>query len=181
MQKCLNKLMPCWATYGAYLSILPMPHDYFNKELPNYYIENNLNNVTHLFYGNDVIIETIRKNDNMRRRTRSDKVYDSACRTLNFGTPMGLSFEYTCAVGGRASESQILEWLGSALPHKLDIDKYKNYFRNNELLPPKQHWVSTDEDISPIYYSSPTEEIEELELIEMVVKKSKQILNSDGN
>ena len=83
---------------------------------------------------------------------------------------MGLSFEYTHLVRIRVSEKQILEWQDSALPYKLDIDKYKNYFQTNELLPPKQYQVSTDEVIFSIDYASPTEEIEELDLMELIVQ-----------
>ena len=114
--------MPSWSTYGSCLSTLPIPHDYFKKELADFYIENNLRNITHSFDGKDIIIETLRKNDNLRRRTRSEKVHDSACRTLNVTSPMGLSFEHTRAVGAGASEKQTLEWWGSSLPYKLQIE-----------------------------------------------------------
>ena len=40
---------------------------------------------------------------------------------------MGLSFEHARLAGARATEKQILEWLGSSTPQKLDIDKC-NFF-----------------------------------------------------
>ena len=108
----LNKWLPLWATFGSYNSVLPMPHDHYVKELPEYCRQNNLNKITHLFDGKDVIIETKRNDDNLRRRTRSKKVHDSTCRTISFTTPLGLSFEQTRTVGARASEKQTMEWWG---------------------------------------------------------------------
>ena len=102
--------MPMWATYESYLSILVMPHDYYSKELPDEYRTKNLNKITHLFDGKDIITETPRKNDSLKRRIRSEKVHDSGCRTINFTTPMGLSFEHTRAVSARASEKKL--WNG---------------------------------------------------------------------
>ena len=87
-----------------------MLHDCFRKELPDFYLEKKLGNVTHLLNGKDIIIETIRNNDNLRCRTRSEKVSNSVCRALNFSTPTGLTFEHTRAVGTRASKKKILEW-----------------------------------------------------------------------
>ena len=83
-----------------------MPHEYYKKELPDEHISNDMNNITHLFDGKDIIIETTRTNDSLRRRTRSSKVDELACRTINFTTPMGLSFEHTRTIGGRGSENK---------------------------------------------------------------------------
>ena len=38
----IKKWLPLWATHGSHLSILPMPHDYYEKELPECYAQNNL-------------------------------------------------------------------------------------------------------------------------------------------
>ena len=81
--------------------MLPMTHDYCNKELPNEYQVNNMFNITHLFDGNDIITATIRKNDNLRRRMRSEKAHES-----HFTTSMGLAFEHTGAVGARAVKNK---------------------------------------------------------------------------
>ena len=54
--------------------------------------------------------ETLRKDDNLRLRMRSEKVLESSCITIKISTPMGLSFECTRAVGARASEKQTMQW-----------------------------------------------------------------------
>ena len=66
--------------------------------------------MTHLFDEKNITIETVRKDRNLRRRTRSEKVSDSARRTINFITHMGLSFEHTKDVGARDSENKVMEW-----------------------------------------------------------------------
>ena len=104
ISNAIEKWIPLWGTFGSYISMLPMPHDYFAKELPNDYVLHNLPNVTHLFDGKDIVIECVRKDNNLKRRIWSDKVHDSSCRTINFTTPMGLSFEHTRAVVARPSE-----------------------------------------------------------------------------
>ena len=83
-----------------------MPHDHCAKELPREHIETSLNEVTHLFDGKDTITETPRSNDDLRHRMRSEKVHESESKTINFSTPMGLSFEHTRAIGARASEKR---------------------------------------------------------------------------
>ena len=44
----LDKWAPQWGTFGSCLSMLPMCHDCYAKELPTDYLENDLNKVTHL-------------------------------------------------------------------------------------------------------------------------------------
>ena len=105
-----------------------MGYDYFRKELSHFYVENDLSNVTHLFDSKDIIIETIRGNDNLRRRTRSEKFSNLAYQTLNFSTPTSLTFEHTRAVGARASEKKILEWWSLSIPHYIFLEYYNNYF-----------------------------------------------------
>ena len=61
-----------------------------------------------MFDGKDIITETPRNDDSIKRRLRSKKVHESAARTINFSTPMCLSFEYARAVGARASEKKII-------------------------------------------------------------------------
>ena len=41
VSSALNKWGPMWAAYGSHLSILPMPHDYYDKELPQEHIDRN--------------------------------------------------------------------------------------------------------------------------------------------
>ena len=57
----LGKWAPMWATCGSCLSMLPTHHDHYEIELPQDCAENNLNKVSHLFDGKDIIIETPRK------------------------------------------------------------------------------------------------------------------------
>ena len=87
-----------------------MPHDYFAKELPVFCMYNNLNKVAHLRNGKNVIIETVRSDDSLKRRIRSSKTNESSHRHMNFTTPMGLSFEYMRPVDARASEKSLTEW-----------------------------------------------------------------------
>ena len=87
-----------------------MSHDYYEKEFPNDHARENMKNATHLFDGKDVIVETKRKNNNLRCRTRSSKFNESSCRIINFTTPMGLSFEHTRASGARGSDKKIVQW-----------------------------------------------------------------------
>ena len=97
-------------TFGEHLSALSMPHDYYAKEFPNLCIENNLSNITHLCDGKDTVIETVRKDDSLKRRIRLSKTNDSSCRCINFSNPIYLSFEHTRTVGSRASEQILVEW-----------------------------------------------------------------------
>ena len=92
-----------------------MPHDYHSKELPDEYRNKNLNKITHLFDGKDITTETPSKNDSLKRRIRSEKVHDSGCGTINFNTPMGLSFEHARAVGARSSEKKNHGMVGRTL------------------------------------------------------------------
>ena len=87
ISRAINKWLPLWATSGLYLSLLPVPHDYYKKESPNDDMRENLSNITRLFDGKDTITETFRKDDSLRRRTRSSKVHESVCRTITFATP----------------------------------------------------------------------------------------------
>ena len=71
--KALKKWVPMWGTFGSYLSTLPMNHGYYEQELPEEHKENNLLSITHLVDGKDMLIETIRNNDSLKRRIRSEK------------------------------------------------------------------------------------------------------------
>ena len=128
-----------WGTFGSHVSILPMHLEHYEKEVPDECHYFNLNKVTHLFDGKDIAIEKVRKDDNLRRSTYSDKVGNAACRTTNFTTGMGISFDHTRAVGGRESEKKIMEWWGSVLPRELPLSHFKNHFKRNNLQDPKPH------------------------------------------
>lgn len=146
ISKALKKWAPMWGTFGSCLSMLPMDHGYYEKELPDEHKENNLMNVAHLEDGKDILIETMRNNDSLKRRIWSEKVHESAARTLNFSTPMGLSFEHARAAGARASEKKIAQWWGSAEKHALCIKDYFKHFENNESPPPRNYWIATNND-----------------------------------
>ena len=60
----MKKWISTQAVYGSYFSIFPIPHEYYEKELPDEYIVNNMNKITHIFDRKDIIIETIQNNDN---------------------------------------------------------------------------------------------------------------------
>ena len=92
-----------WATFVSYMSSLPMNNEHYEIQFPNEHIECDLKNVTHSFDGKETLIEIMRVNDSLKRRSRSEKVHESAATTLNFSTHMVLSFEHARAVGARAS------------------------------------------------------------------------------
>ena len=64
--KYLNKWAPRWGKYGEHLSILPLPHDYFKRELPDKINDIGLGTCAFMFDGKDTLSETIRKDDPMR-------------------------------------------------------------------------------------------------------------------
>ena len=59
--KTIEKWLPLWSTFGSCISILPRPHDYYSKDLPDDFEIHGLPKVTHLFDGKDIIVETMRK------------------------------------------------------------------------------------------------------------------------
>ena len=114
-------MLPLWGTFGSYISMLPIPHDCFAKKLPNDYVLHNLPSVAHLFDEKYIMIECIRKDNNLKRSIWSDEEHDSSRRTMNFTNPMGLSFELTRAVGSRPSGKKNIESWGSAMPRDFPL------------------------------------------------------------
>ena len=55
------KWLPMQAKFEECLSILPMIHDYYAKELPIFCIENKLSNAIHLHNGKDLLIKPLDK------------------------------------------------------------------------------------------------------------------------
>ena len=106
---CTEKWMPIWATFGRQIPMLPMPHEYYAQWLLDEHEVNNMSKITRSFDGKDTVIETVRKNDNMSRRMRSEIFYESVCPFMVMSIPMGLSFEYTRAVGARLSKNKTLQ------------------------------------------------------------------------
>ena len=117
ISRAMIKWIPLWATRGSHLSLLPMPHNYHKKESPNDCMRENLSNIAHLFDRKNMITETIRNDDSLRKIARSSKVYESAYRTITLATPRRLSFEYTRAKGARGREKKIVQWWGSVLAY----------------------------------------------------------------
>lgn len=105
----IEKWLPFGGPFGSHLQLLSIPHNWYGKETPKDCLIHNLPNVTHLFDRKDIIVESIKSCKNLKRRMRLQKIYDSACRTINFSTGMGLSFEHTKEVGARVSEKKIME------------------------------------------------------------------------
>ena len=57
----IEKWLPLWATFGSYISMLPMTHDNCNKELCDEYQVKNMFNITYLLERKDIITETKKK------------------------------------------------------------------------------------------------------------------------
>ena len=176
----LDKWAPMWAAHGSYLSTLPMHHKCCEKELPEEQRENKLNKISHLFDGNDAIIETPRKNDNFKRRVRSEKVHKSAARTINFSTPMGLSFEHTRAEGAQASEEKIVKWWGSAEQYAFDLKPFKNQFQNKEPTPPKPYWVASNKKTSLVASKCASLHLTEDEIVESIFNNADDLILNEN-
>ena len=123
------------AKFGEHLHMTQMPYGYYEKELPTFYIENNLSNITHLCDGKDTIIETVRKDDSLKRRILSYKTNYSSCRCINFTTPMGLSFEHTRPSGARVSEQSLVQWWGREINQKYAL-------KHTRITLKKKNWKS---------------------------------------
>ena len=100
----LRVWVPTLGKTGEHLSILPIPHEYFAKELPNDIAGLGLTTIAFILDGKETVSDTLRKEDAMKRKQRSEKTYASGFRWLNFMTPAGLTFEHTRAFGARATE-----------------------------------------------------------------------------
>jgi hypothetical protein len=149
MTKYLHKWAPLWAKYGEHLSILPMPHDYFEREIPDEILQLGLTKCGFLFDGKDVMTETVRKDDPIRRRLRSEKMHATAARWLNFMTPSGLSFEHTRLYGGRVTEICLTESHGCHHQHgaemKAPVHLWKNYAQSNPQRQQLRYWTALDD------------------------------------
>ena len=135
-----------------------------------------MNNVTHLFDGKDIIIE----NDNLRRMTRSFKVNESVCRTINLTTPMGLCFEHTRAAVARGREKKIVQWWGSAVPHMLPLDEYQDYFVNYDISSPKHHWTAKKFDVTFESFECKPESMTEDEFIKDILNDANELIELEN-
>ena len=116
----------------------------------------------------------------MRRRTRSEKVSESAARTINFSTPMGLSFEHTRAVGARASEKKIVEWWGSAEQHAFDLNEHKDHFKHNTLPLPKPYWTANKRIESASSMELDDEFLTEEKIVESILNDADDFICNDN-
>ena len=129
--KYVNKWGPRWAKYGEHLSILPIPRDYFEREMPDEMVLLGLNKNAFLFDGKDTLSETIRKDDPQRRRQNSSKMNASAYRWLNFTSNAALSFEHSRAYFARATEESLVQLHGSYDKEKAPVEEWKDYAKKN--------------------------------------------------
>ena len=58
-----KKWCSIWAACGSFLSILPMPHECYEREIHNECANDNLKNIAHLFDGNNIAVKKIRHNN----------------------------------------------------------------------------------------------------------------------
>ena len=58
---------------GYIWNLISMLHQQYAQEFPDKCKVNNMSKITHPLDGKDVTIETVRENDNILRRTRSEK------------------------------------------------------------------------------------------------------------
>ena len=82
IMRYLNRWAPRWAKYGEHLSILPIPEDYFRRELPDEFDELRISIEPFIYDGKDNLMNSKHKDDAMRWRQRSSKRHASAgtCR-----------------------------------------------------------------------------------------------------
>lgn len=113
MGRIIKEWAPRWGKAGEFLSILPMPEWYFDKELPDEYIERNLEKVAALLDGKDFLMHCKRKDDFMRRIQHSNKMKAAAARGIAWTTGAGLSFEHTKLFGARVPETRLVQLWGS--------------------------------------------------------------------
>ena len=167
IKRILSKWAPRWGMAGEYLSILPMPPEYFEKETPDEYFEEGLEKVCHLMDGKDFLVYVRRKNDPVRRRTLSPKVHACAGRCMTWTTPTGLTFEHTKLFGGRATEVSLVKLWGSEGVSKADIKEWKGKFLQKETNKEQRLQTSVDDvDFSNLTNLDNEEEDHVIEVVE---------------
>jgi hypothetical protein len=135
LSQVLREWAPRWGKAGEFLSILPMPSFYFDKEIPDEYIDRNLENVAALLDGKDFLIHVKRKDDFLRRVQHSNKMKAAAARGINWITGAGLSYEHTCLFAARATEVRLVQLWGSTGVQHAALEAWKDWARrgNNNL------------------------------------------------
>ena len=74
----------------------------------------------------DIITETNRNNDSLKRISKSSKVNESVYRVIAFTTIIDLSFEYIWAAKARGSKKKLCNIKNQL--HKLQLSKYNINF-----------------------------------------------------
>ena len=137
--------LPRWGKVGEFLSILQMFPDYYDKERPDVYGELGFDKVGAMLDGKDALVETIRKNDLLKRSGHSSKMKAQAWRTIIWVTSMGLTFEHTRAMGGRCDENELVRThsiLGRMNAPILDWKNYAHSRDENKIL---RYWSSVED------------------------------------
>lgn len=140
--------MPKWARYGEFLSILPIPEDYFDKEVPDEYFEAGEEKSNSQTDGKDSHTDTIRKNDKMRRRQHSSKLHADAMRWLAWSSACGLSYEHTRPFGGRVDEKRLVKLHGSLGRLAFDLSEHENFAVNYTREPLKDYYSPVEKLLS---------------------------------
>ena len=147
--------------------------------MTNECIEYDLNKITHLFEGEDIIIEIPRNDDSLKLRVRSEKVHELAARTLGFSTPMGLAFEHARGAGSREREKKLLKWWGSEEKDVLPIKELNKHFECNDLPPTEKHWVVTRNDVDVSSEEFDVECSDKNELVESSINSVNDLIDNE--
>ena len=70
--------------------------------------------------------------------------------------------------------------VGSSYPHELEIKNYENYFKNNQIIPPKPNWVATDDHLCQEDMYSSLETMEDEDLINSILNNVDEIICNDN-
>jgi hypothetical protein len=122
----VRKWGPLWGVAGSDLSILDINEEILIALTPEDFKNGCTDKVCGLVDGKDFKIETIRTHSGLTRAIHSNKVNCSALRVLSYVLNNGLNIERSDAYLGRASETHIVQVLGShigAVPIR-KADKY---------------------------------------------------------
>jgi hypothetical protein len=102
-----------WGEGGMDLNILDITKEYIDIEMPQEYIDTGFNDVGTPVDGKNNNTDTYRLESALSRAQCSSKKHSSACRTMGYLTPAGLTVEHTPAYWARASETALEALWGS--------------------------------------------------------------------
>lgn len=123
---------PCWEKAGEFLSVLPILDWYFEKELPDEYLECHLSEVAALLDGKDFLLHVRRKDDFPQHTQHSSKMKAAGAHGINWGTGTGLSFEHTKHSGARITETRLVHLWGSLGIIEAPIKEWKDWAKKPE-------------------------------------------------